>query len=132
MNKEEHSIQSKVVRWASWNIKNYPDLDLLMAFPNERRGGTKLSRMKEISYFLEEGLKPGAPDLFLSVAKHGYHGFYLETKTPTGKLSKEQRRVSKLLVQQGYKYAMYRTAEKGIELISEYLGIEHANRKENE
>jgi hypothetical protein len=129
MNKEEHCIQGKVIRWVSWNIKNYPDLDLLMAFPNERRGGTKLSRMKEISYFLAEGLKPGAPDLFLSVAKNGYHGFYLETKTPTGKLSKHQKRVSKLLIAGGYKYSVYRDADTGIKLICEYLGIEYEINK---
>lgn len=139
MNKEEHEIQAGVVKWATWLIKDYPDLDCLMAFSNERRGGVhqsklkgskatrkkeaKLAILKEISYFIAEGMKPGAPDLFLSVPKNGYPGFYLETKAPGGRLSKEQRRMRLILIARGYKYSVYRSIDEGKKLIKEYLNI---------
>jgi len=118
LSEKEHDIQAGLVRWATWNIKKYPALDLLMAFCNERKGG-----YKEISYFMAEGLKPGAPDLFLSVARHGYHGLYLETKTLTGQLSAHQRRIKRLLIAEDYKFVVYRTVPHGIKLLKDYLSI---------
>ena len=36
------------------------------------------------------GIKKGAPDYFLAMAKGGYHGLYFEMKKPKGRLSKDQ------------------------------------------
>lgn len=38
-----------------------------------------------------EGVKRGVPDLFLPIARHGWHGLYLEMKKDKGKPSDEQK-----------------------------------------
>jgi len=49
------------------------------------------------------GIKKGAPDYFLAMAKGGYHGLYFEMKKPKGRLSKDQLEFIPKLREQGYK-----------------------------
>ena len=75
----EHAIQAALMCWCS----QHPDKDSrlllrwLHAIPNGgARGRAQASRLKA------EGVKSGVADLMLPVARRGYHGFYIEMKTP--------------------------------------------------
>ena len=48
------------------------------------------------------GLRAGVPDLFLAIARGGYHGLYVEVKGPKGRLSKVQRDYHVKLIEKGY------------------------------
>jgi hypothetical protein len=71
----EHSHQVAVFLWASVAKQWLPELDLMFAIPNGgERNKAVASRLKA------EGVKPGVPDIFLPVARHGAAGLFIELK----------------------------------------------------
>lgn len=77
----EHSHQVAVFMWAGMPEQQqaYPELKHMFAIPN---GG---QRNKITGANLKaEGVKPGVPDIMLPVAKHPYHGLFIEMKKPKG------------------------------------------------
>lgn len=93
----EHDEQAALFEWAAFNVGHYPALRLLYAIPN---GG--LRNVVVAKKLKDEGVKAGMPDICLPVARHGYHGLYLELKTREGKVSKEQKRRMMDLRSEGY------------------------------
>ena len=82
----ESQEQILLFEWCSLFRNKYLELDLLYHVPN---GGhrhvavaTKLKR---------EGVKSGVPDLFLPVARDGYHGLFIEMKAIGGRTSPNQK-----------------------------------------
>jgi hypothetical protein len=67
------------------------------------------------------GCNGWSPDLFLSVARGDLHGLYIEMKTRTGTQSAKQKAFEADAVQAGYGYAMPRSLEEGINVITSYL-----------
>jgi hypothetical protein len=62
------------------------------------------------------------PDLFLPVARGGYHGLYIEIKrSERGKVSPEQKMMIFLLQQQGYCVEVAHGAAEGKHYITEYI-----------
>jgi len=51
---------------------------------------------------MEAGMRRGVPDLCLPVARHGYHGLYIELKVAGGRLSEAQDGWIAALTKQGY------------------------------
>lgn len=114
----EHLEQVLLMEWAdhpeTW--EKYPVLELLHAIPNGgKRDGRTAAKLKN------EGVKKGIPDLFLPCARAGYIGLYIEMKTETGVTSKDQDRVAALLIAEGYKVALCRSAEAAKNIIVDYL-----------
>ena len=67
-------------------------------------------------------MKPGIPDLFLPVARHGYHGLFIEMKRrKNGKLSEEQEKMLGNLREQGFCAWVCKGADSAIEVITGYL-----------
>lgn len=66
------------------------------------------------------GLK-GSADLLLSVARSGYHGFYIELKVGSGRLSQEQINFLGAQEAMGYKIGTYWNWEEAKAAIEEYL-----------
>ena len=98
----EHQEQVALFRWADLNKSTYPELTLMIAIPN---GG---HRHQSVAKKLKaEGVKPGVPDIFLPVARHGYHGLFIELKkpkgrTPAGKPTKTQLEWMQYLTDEEY------------------------------
>jgi len=67
------------------------------------------------------GLKKGIPDLFFALPINGKHGLYIEMKTATGKLEKEQIKYQKLLAGVGYNWELCRSLDEFITVIETYL-----------
>ncbi len=63
-------------------LKLYPGYyHCLFAIPNGAQlAGNKATRARQMNKLKAEGLKPGVSDLFLMVARGGYHGMFIEMK----------------------------------------------------
>lgn len=76
----------------------YPiEFKLLFHIPN----GGKRSKA-QAGIFKAMGVKPGVSDYFYMQPRGGFHGLWLEVKTSTGDLSRDQRLFLQLARQKGY------------------------------
>ena len=94
--KLEEKHQAALVSWFRAKFPKYEKLLFIIA-NGENIGAQRMHRLKQL------GLVPGIPDLFLSIAREGYNGFYIEMKKPTGHLQQNQVDVHKELKKQKYK-----------------------------
>lgn len=124
----EHSEQARIVEWAQREAFTYPELGLLFAIPNgaklpfsrDRRGRRFSPQAKKLK---KEGLRAGVPDLFLPVARMGFHGMFIELKTGRNTPSGVQVEFLDALSQQGYYATVCWGAEEAIQAIKAYLDI---------
>lgn len=100
-------------------IKRIP----LFSVPN---GG---SRNKiEAANLKRQGLKAGVPDLMIPVAKHGYHGLFIEMKVGYNKPTEKQVKWITLLRKNGYFVEVCYGANEAISVIDKYIyGIEEGS-----
>ena len=114
----EHQEQVALIRWARMRAATLPQLELLFAIAN---GG---ERHQIVAAKLKaEGVKPGAPDLCLPVARGGFHGLYLELKRRGGgRLSPEQKIWLERLQEQGYRATVAYGWDDARQIIESYLG----------
>jgi hypothetical protein len=132
----ETDVQATVIDWAHGYGHKLDGIDMLFSIPNGALLGSRPHKCTncgvwcngDYNHFAlaaklkKEGLKEGVSDLFLSVARHGFHGFYLETKRRTrGRLSDEQESFGIRAQEEGYKFAVYENYAHAIKLIEEYL-----------
>jgi hypothetical protein len=100
----EHDEQVALFQWIALEQRDTPELGLLFAIPNAGgyRGGYKKNVVRVVN-MLREGVKSGVPDLFLPVARGGYHGLFVEMKREKGgRLSQHQKEWGEALTAQGY------------------------------
>lgn len=94
---DEHQEQVTLFAWARLEESRFPELSLLFAVPN---GGARNvvtgQRLKQ------EGVKRGVPDVWLPVARCGYHGLVIELKAGKGRPTAEQKAWLKALAAQGW------------------------------
>lgn len=93
----------------------YPDV-IIAAIPN---GGNRaaLERVRLHS----EGVLAGMPDLCVLRQSKGFGGLFVEMKTNTGVVSKEQGCIAKQLNAEGYLCVIARSSTEGFKIIEEYL-----------
>jgi hypothetical protein len=121
----EHDEQVTVIKWAETFKKQYPGVELLHAIPNG--GDRNIIVAKKLK---AEGVKAGVPDLFLPVAKRGYHGLYIEMKRPIVKgkskpvVTPAQRLWLERLDGQGYYACVCYGAGTAIERLEKYMRAE--------
>lgn len=114
----EHAEQAALVAWADGLSGRVPGLALLLAIPNGAR--TSMSVAKRLR---AEGLRKGAPDLFLAQPARGFHGLWLEMKRQRGGVvSPEQRAWHAALIGAGYDVRVCRGWEEAARAILIYLG----------
>ena len=91
--------QGLLMEWTSYQIGRFPELALLFHIPNE--AGTRTIR--DTMRLKKLGVKAGVPDLFLPVARWGWHGLFIEMKRQKGgRVSEAQQEWRNSLVDQGY------------------------------
>ena len=113
----EHQEQVKVVQYC--DIKKIP----VFATPNGAHlsGGIK-NRAMQMNSLKSEGLRAGVPDLFIPLAKHNYHGLFIEMKRQKGGVvSKDQKAWIEKLNGLGYKAVVCKGATIAIEEIEHYM-----------
>jgi len=93
----EHNEQVALFEWARLAEGRYPELRLLFAVPNG--GARDVVTGKRLK---EEGVKRGVPDVWLPVARGGYHGLVIELKAGKGRPTPEQKEWLQALAEQGY------------------------------
>lgn len=117
----EDQEQAWVIQWARRNSDNHPELILLFHTPN---GGHRSKRQGALLKLT--GVRAGVPDLFLPVARGGYHGLFIEMKVADrkkGRVSKEQKQWIDDLITQGYDAKVCYGFEEARGAIVAYLGL---------
>lgn len=124
MRKNELPVASESVeqiclfRWAMCEEGKYPELALMYHIPNGgKRNITTAKRLKA------EGVKAGVPDIHLPVARHGFHGLYIELKKMKGNSTTEnQDHWLEALNAQGYYAVVCKGWVEASKTILDYLG----------
>ncbi len=107
-------MQSAFLDWLFYNHRNI--FDVTFAPSNEGR-----RTAKEAYFAKRRGLKPGVPDLFIPVARSGFHGLFIELKILPNKATPSQLRMMALLTLQNYRCIICYTLEAMIQVFQEYL-----------
>ncbi len=117
----EHDDQVALFQWREFAMIQQPELALLFAIPN---GGL---RNKAVAAQLKaEGVEAGVPDMCLPVPRGRYHGLFLELKTESGRVSKEQKWWITQLKVRGYRVEVCRGWGKAVNALNEYLApVDH-------
>jgi hypothetical protein len=87
----------------------------IVHIPNEGKRSVSYAAMLK-----RMGLKKGFPDLFVTRARGGYHGLFIEMKYDKGKTSKDQKEWLELLTAEGYACAVCYDAAEAIKIIESY------------
>jgi hypothetical protein len=97
LNHTESLEQQALFQWAKLMQGQHPELCLLHSIPNGgKRNAMEAARLKK------EGVLAGVSDVFLPVARGGYHGLYIEMKSGKGKPSDAQKWWIAKTTEQGY------------------------------
>lgn len=113
----EDTEQECLFRWAAYQCRVYPELQLMYHIPNggarDRVTGARLKA---------QGVKRGVPDICLPVARGGKHGLYIELKRQRGgRVSEDQRMWLDELDKQGYAVAVCRGWQEAAAEIKQYM-----------
>lgn len=112
----EDQEQAQIFAEIEYLKNQYPELVLLFHIPNGANTNKITGALNK-----RKGLKSGVPDLFLPVARHGYHGLFIELKAVGGVESKTQKEWRKNLNLQGYKSVVCVGCEEAIEILLDYM-----------
>lgn len=115
---KESLEQMWLFRWAyDMSLIKWPELSLMHHIAN---GGSR--DYIEAKHLKLQGVKPGIPDVFLPVAKGGYHGLYIEMKRRNGgRLSPEQKEVIPKLRAQGYRVEVCKGFQEAANVVEAYM-----------
>ena len=128
----EHAHQVALFMWAaSKEVQElYPQLKKLYAIPN---GGER--NVIVANRLRAEGVKSGFPDIGLPVARHGFHGLFIELKRPkterelkgrlqkrvAGKVSEKQSQWINDLREEGFAVAICIGFEEARKTLLQYM-----------
>lgn len=113
---DEASLQSEIVTRSLGLSGQHPSILLLHAIPNGDWRGWGTGKKLKV-----QGVIPGIPDLFLPVARSGFHGLYLELKKARGSVSEEQWKIMLALHEEGYCVRLTNSLSVALEIITNYL-----------
>jgi len=109
----EHEEQAAFIAWCD----QHPIAKHIFSIPN---GANK--SFASAAKFKREGLRSGIPDLFLPVARKGFHGLFIEMKRRRfANVTFQQGAWQAALVHQGYHCVICYGADEAIAVIQDYL-----------
>jgi hypothetical protein len=112
----EHDLQVHVVNRAMLLAKTRPEILLIHAIPNGNwRGQRVAAKLKA------EGVRPGVADLFLPVARGGFHGLYMELKRAGGCPSCAQWEFLEAVTMEGYMAVVTNSLSVAESIIFDYV-----------
>jgi len=114
---KESSHQTALFMWIALNKNAYPELEMLFAIKNEEKSGSALVGIRSKA----AGVKKGASDLFLPVARQNCHVLFIEMKKPGGKASREQLEFGAKVQSKGYGFCVCDSWEKARDVLIQYL-----------
>ncbi len=122
------ALEAKEQEWLyEWRdkagIRRWPELRWLHAIPN----GLAASSIGAAARMKRQGMLKGIPDNCLPVARHGFHGLYIEMKRSNGTLrdlSTEQRACLDFLRSQGYQAVVAFGWRDAVAILESYLTVE--------
>lgn len=112
----ERDLQQAFMAWTLEARQQHPELNLFIHIRNEGMDHVAARRA-----FKRLGVKRGVPDLFLPVPRGGRHGLWLELKSPTGRLSPEQKMWRDALIAQGYAWEVAWTFDAAVTITLGYI-----------
>lgn len=113
----EAQEQAALFAWAAYASKRRPELALLFHIPN---GGARSARTG--ASLKRQGVKAGVPDLFLPVARHGWHGLFIELKRKEQwHIDPAQKEWHERLAEQGYSVVVCWGADEAVKVLEDYL-----------
>jgi len=121
VNKQREGVlQKNCVRWFRFQ---FPKLKMLLvsSVNGAMLQGTPEQRAKQWKRLESEGAVPGISDLFLFVARGGYHGLCIEMKIEGNAQSPKQKDFEALVTEQNYKYVVCKTFDSFEKTILEYV-----------
>lgn len=121
----EHQQQCVVFDW--WLLAYPKYYDKMFSIPNgSLLAGNIQRRAGQMKKLKREGLKPGVSDIFLMVARGGYHGLWIEMKDAKKtycSVSLPQREHLQAAEEEGYKAVWCAGADSAIKIIDEYMKL---------
>ena len=111
--------QIRLFMWARAWEDDIPELRLLFHPPN---GG--LRHISTARRLKRMGTKPGVPDVWLPVARRGYHGLVIEMKYGNNKPTRTQQEWIDALTDEGYLVDVCYSCIEAKSVILGYLGRE--------
>jgi len=118
MKSYESDEQAALFEWARSMESQHPDLIFLHHIPNGgKREKAEAARLKQ------QGVKPGVSDVFLPVPKGKYHGFYIEMKVESNKLTDDSLIGLKDMKRLGYATAVCYSWIEAKKIIENYLEL---------
>ena len=119
----EEQDQAIVISWSLY----YDCLKWLHHIPNGAflGGRTPAQRATVARKLKKQGLKTGVSDLFLPVARKGYHGLYIEMKNRqgTGRLSDDQKDFINDMASENYLCHVCEGSDEAIAQIKHYMEL---------
>ncbi|HEX7324487.1 MAG TPA: VRR-NUC domain-containing protein [Rhodanobacteraceae bacterium] len=118
----EYDAQVLLFVLIDWLMQLHPDragdLEDVWATPSGgKRPAGEAGRMKA------SGQRKGVPDVECAVPAHGHPGLFIEMKSPTGRLTPEQRDRMARLNARGYQTAVCRSWPEAGHLLCDYLDL---------
>lgn len=111
--RSEATEQEAVVSWCFYNQIS------IFAIPN---GGSR--NKLEAANLKRQGVKAGVPDLFVPVARRGFHGLFIEMKYGRNKTTPEQDEWLEKLNREGYLAKVCYGYAEAVELLKYYFSEE--------
>ena len=112
----EDQEQITVFNWIAYSKAKYPELAFCFHVPN---GGSR--NVIEAAKLKRMGVLAGVPDIHLPVPSKGFNALYIELKTATGRVTKEQAKFGEFITNQGGLWVVCRGAQAAIKQIKDYL-----------